>query len=224
MDKGAASIFRGKKANPSKLVRWGFQAKGADYLYSKTLPDSGFQLTVRITGQGEVATEIIDPVFQEPYTLHLVDSARGGFVGSVRKQYEDTLTEIATHCFDKDVFQSPQAKELMEYVSGRYGDELEYLWSKFPNNAIWRRKDTGKWYAALLTVSKRKLGLSSDEVAEIIDLRMDEQERETLVDHTRYFPGYHMNKTHWYTIILDHSVPTEEICRRVDVSYRLAKK
>ena len=34
-------------------------------------------------------------------------------------------------------------------------------------------------------------------------------------------PGYHMNKTHWNTIILDHSVPEGEIERLIDLSHRL---
>ena len=38
------------------------------------------------------------------------------------------------------------------------------------------------------------------------------------------FPGYHMNKKHWYTIILDNSISTSEICRRIDDSYLLAHK
>ena len=44
-----------------------------------------------------------------------------------------------------------------------------------------------------------------------------------MIDKKRYFPGWHMNKKHWYTIILDGSVSTEEICSRIDESYRLAK-
>lgn len=34
-------------------------------------------------------------------------------------------------------------------------------------------------------------------------------------------PGYHMNKVHWNTIILDGSVPTGEIERLIDLSHRL---
>lgn len=52
--------------------------------------------------------------------------------------------------FEPNVFKSVYAKELIEYVCSTYGDELEFLWQKFPDNAIWRRKDTGKWYGALL--------------------------------------------------------------------------
>ena len=218
------SIFRNKKVNLSKLAPFGFEQKGSRYVYDKILPGSGFRLTVQITAEGEISSEMIDPSFNEPYTLHLTDGAVGSFVGVVRGQYEETLLEIAGQCFEPDVFKSEQAKELISYVRNAYGDELEYLWEKFPDNAVWRRRDTGKWYGVLLNVSKRRLGVESDEMAEIIDLRIQPEELEPLLDNKIYFPGYHMNKKHWYTILLDDSVPLEEICRRIDRSYLLAVK
>ncbi|MDE6675666.1 MAG: MmcQ/YjbR family DNA-binding protein, partial [Acetatifactor sp.] len=76
----------------------------------------------------------------------------------------------------------------------------------------------------ILTISKRKLGLQTDEIAEIIDLRLQPELIETIVDNEQYFPGWHMNKRSWYTIILDNSVATKEICEKIDESYRLAVK
>lgn len=37
-------------------------------------------------------------------------------------------------------------------------------------------------------------------------------------------PGHHMNKTHWNTIVLDGSVPDEELERLIDHSYSLVVK
>ena len=37
-------------------------------------------------------------------------------------------------------------------------------------------------------------------------------------------PGYHMNKRHWNTIILDGSVPEEEVLGMIDDSYALVVK
>lgn len=37
-------------------------------------------------------------------------------------------------------------------------------------------------------------------------------------------PGYHMNKRHWNTVILDGSVPDSEIERMIDRSYGLVVK
>jgi predicted DNA-binding protein (MmcQ/YjbR family) len=34
-------------------------------------------------------------------------------------------------------------------------------------------------------------------------------------------PGYHMNKKHWNTVLLDGSIPSNEIRRMIDNSYRL---
>lgn len=41
---------------------------------------------------------------------------------------------------------------------GKLREELEFLWPKSPDNAIFRRPDNKKWYAVLLTVQKEKLG------------------------------------------------------------------
>ncbi len=37
-------------------------------------------------------------------------------------------------------------------------------------------------------------------------------------------PGYHMNKTHWNTVMLDGSIPRGEIERMIDRSYALVVK
>jgi len=122
------------------------------------------------------------------------------------------------------VFKSEQAQNVIRYLRNVYDDELEFLWPRSPCNAIFRRKDTGKWYGALLTISRKKLGFDSDEVVEIADLRARPDEIGSLVDMKTYLPGYHMNKKHWYTVCLDGSVNIGEIFRRIDESYRLAFK
>lgn len=37
-------------------------------------------------------------------------------------------------------------------------------------------------------------------------------------------PAYHLNKTHWNSIILDGSVPQKDIKRMIEESYELTKK
>ena len=98
------------------------------------------------------------------------------------------------------------------------------MWEKFDDNAIWRRTDNAKWYGAILTVSKSKLGLPSDEIVEILDLRADPDEIPKMVDGKNIFGGWHMNKKHWITVCLDGSVPPEDIFKMIDISYNLAKK
>ena len=217
-------IFKNKKVNTSKLVSFGFQQEKSYYIFHKVLDKYSFELTVIINENGEVSTRMTDLSTNELYTLHLVDSAVGNFVGQIRSEYEYILTEIANNCFDKCVFKSSQSESVIEYVNNKYQDKLEFLWDKFPDTAIWRRKDNKKWYGVIMTIPKNKLGIESDEIVEIIDLRILPDDLSLLVDNERIFLGYHMNKKHWITIIFDNGLPTEKIISLLDHSYDLAKK
>lgn len=37
-------------------------------------------------------------------------------------------------------------------------------------------------------------------------------------------PGYHMNKKHWNTVIIDRTIPRKQLLKMLDDSYRLAGK
>lgn len=218
------TIFKDKKMNHGKLLAYGFKKSNNGFFLEKPLREEDFILNVMVSSKGEVTTEIIDTALNEPYTLHLAGGASGSFVGGIRLQYEAILTDIAENCFDSDIFKKEMTGRLITYVREQYGDELEFLWKSSPNNAVWRRKDTKKWYAVLLTVQGEKLGIDSDGTVEILDFRVEPGELEKLVDYKMYYPGYHMNKKHWCTIILDGSVEFEEICGRIGDSYLLAVK
>ena len=154
--------------------------------------------------------------------MHRIPGANGAFVGRVKEEYEMILQTISEQCFEPDVFKSDAAKQVIQYVKDTYQDELEFLWKRFPDNAIFRRQDTGKWYGAMLVLSRQKLGLNSGEKIDILTLRIEPDHLASVVDGVRFFPGYHMNKRHWYTICLDGSVPIEEIYQRINASYLLA--
>lgn len=122
-----------------------------------------------------------------------------------------------------NVFTSKQAKEIITYVRERYGDELEFLWEKSPRNAIWRNQQNRKWYAILMTITRDKLGLASDETIEVIDLRFARGEASEFAEsNANVYPGYHMNKKNWITIILDGSMATEQILALLEQSYGVA--
>ncbi len=218
------TIFRYKVADYNKLELYGFQREENLYTYQTILPSSSFLLNVQITNQGKITTQVIDPTINEPYTLHLVDRAVGAFVGKIKSEYEEVLSDISENCFTKKVFQSEQAQAIISYCLEKYGDELEFLWKKFDDNAIIRRKDNKKWYFLIAVISRRKLGLDSDEKVEIIDLRMKLEDIEAKVDGKKYFGGYHMNKKSWVTICLDGTLPTKVIYQLIDDSYKLAIK
>ncbi|MDH3642848.1 MAG: MmcQ/YjbR family DNA-binding protein [Gammaproteobacteria bacterium] len=64
----------------------------------------------------------------------------------------------------------------------------------------------------------------SDDIARM-NLKCDPEEAMALRDiFEAVVPGYHMNKAHWNTVILDGSIPTGEIERMIDRSFGLVVK
>lgn len=222
MDRFLQQIFSDRRADPEKLRAYGFRKTDGAYLYEQPLLSGAFTLRVRVRADGADAC-LIDAATDEPYTLFLVEDAQGSFIGEVRAAYCDALSAVAEACFAKTVFQSGYSQSVIEYARNTYGDELEFLWEKSPKNAILRRKDNRKWYAAVLTIAKSKLGAFPDEEIEVLDLRAAPEAIPDMVDGKRVFAGYHMNKKHWITLPLDGTLPAEEICAMLDTSYALAK-
>ena len=146
----------------------------------------------------------------------------GSFVGNVRQEYEKVLNDVIKNCTSKENFSSNQTKEVINYIKKKYGDELEFLWEKYDNNAIWRNKKNNKWYGVLMTIPENRLKGDSDEEVEVIDLKCDKEKIDTIIDNKSIFLGYHMNKKSWITIILDGSVSLGIITDYIDDSYDLS--
>lgn len=70
-------------------------------------------------------------------------------------------------------------------------------------------------------VTNKMFGLIYDKNDELgLNLKCDPEL--SLVLRTQYegvFPGYHMNKKHWNTVLFDSDVPDDEIRKFVDISY-----
>ncbi len=215
-------IFKHRTVNTKKLRAFGFTEEETQYTYTINILENQFRFIITVLNS-QIQTQLIDNDSQDPYTLHLSD-AEGIFVGKIRTECQKILQKIADNCFEKNIFQNKQTLEIIRHIAETYQDYPEFLWEKFPDNAIIRRKDNQKWYAAFLTIPANKLNLDDNHLIEIIDLRGNPQEISAIIDNKIYFPGYHMNKKNWYTICLNDSVSTAEICSRIAQSYQLAKK
>ena len=216
-------FIKNKKINFKKLKELGFELIDNSYYYHTSLLKNQFKMSVKINLDNSIFTEIIDTETNEPYVLHLLEIKRSGYSEKIYKAYSEILEKIKKVCFEDEIFKANYTKEIVAYVKNKYGDELEFLWEKSPKNAVVRRKSSNKWYAVILTIPKRKFGLESDEVIEVINLHNIPKEIEKLIDYKRYFPAYHMNKKHWCTICLDGTIELKEIYKKIDISYELAK-
>ena len=216
-------LIKDKKIDLKRLEEFGFKLINKSYCYHTSLLKNQFKISVKISLDNSIFTEIIDTETTEPYVLHLLEIKRSGYSEKVYKAYSKVLEKIQKECFKDERFKANYTKEIIDYINNKYGDKLEFLWEKSPKNAVIRRKSTKKCCAAILTISKRKIGLNSDELVEIINLHNSPEEIEKLIDNKKYFPAYHMNKKHWCTICLDGTVELKEIYKLIDISYELAK-
>ena len=217
------NFIKDKKIDLKKLEEFGFKLINKSYYYYASLLKNQFKMTIKINLDNSIFTEIIDTETNEPYVLHLLEMKRSGYSEKVYKAYSQILEKIQKECFEDEIFKANYTKEIVAYIKNKYRDELEFLWEKSPKNAVVRRKSSKKWYAVILTVSKRKLNLDSDEIIEVINLHNRVEEIEKLIDNKKYFPAYHMNKKHWCTICLDGTVELKEIYKLIDISYELAE-
>lgn len=220
--KDISVIFRNKKVSTAKLAAYGFKEKDGAFIKDLPFTDGEMSLRVECGADGIRRADVYDLATGDIYSLHLV-GAEGEFVGRVRREYEEKLEAVARNCFDDAAFRYPQTADALNHAKVSYGDEPEFLWDNSPDCAILRRKDSGKWYAVIMTVRGDKFG-HDPQCDEIIDLRADPGDIDRITDGINYFRGYHMNKKHWLTIVLDGSVDAREIYARMDRSYALAGK
>ena len=113
-----------------------------------------------------------------------------------------------------------KTEEIFEYVQKQYGTVPEYLWSKSPDSVVLRHKN-GKWYAVFMKVEKSKLGLEGNALVDIMDVKCDPEMTSMIIQTYGFLPGYHMNKQHWITILLDGSVSEAKTLDFLDMSYDL---
>ncbi|MBD5390524.1 hypothetical protein HDR67_00750 [bacterium] len=206
-----------------KLLPYGFIKEQEMFIYKSKILEDKFEIQVWIQN-GNVSSRVFDVENECEYVLVNVAKATGEFVGKIKEIYECRLNDIIEHCSSLNVFQNPQSREIMEYIQNKYHNELEFLWKKFPENAIWRNSANQKWYAILIGASARKIGMDSDQRIEALNLRYPKEEIQNIVDFKKVFPGYHMNKSGWITIPLNSNLDNETLFSWVDSSYQLSLK
>ena len=116
--------------------------------------------------------------------------------------------------------------DVLTYAKSQYGSEAESLWPKYPDDVVLRHSDNdgAKWYALLMKVIAKKLGLDLEGKVDIMNLKCQPDVVDFLLEQDGIFPAYHMNKTHWITVLLNDEIETEKVLELLDNSYKLTAK
>ena len=93
-------------------------------------------------------------------------------------------------------------QQFLEYCREAYGTKADYPFDEDSLTAVLRHGDNRKWYAIVMRVSRRKFGLDSDEVIDVVNLKLPIEMHGSFGASEGVYPAYHMNKLHWISVIL----------------------
>ena len=115
-------------------------------------------------------------------------------------------------------------KELATYLTETYNTTGEYLFARYPNFRVFRHDGNQKWFAVLMDIPRKSLGLEGENEISVVNLKCDTRLIGSFRMEPGIYPGWHMNKAHWLTVALDGTVEDETIKFLVNMSYELTKK
>ena len=113
--------------------------------------------------------------------------------------------------------------ELAAYLTGTYNAAGENLFARYPSFQVFRHTGNQKWFAVIMDIPKKNLGLSGAGEISVVNLKCDTRMIGSFRMEPGIFPGWHMNKAHWLSVALDGTVEKEKIKFLVDMSYELTK-
>ena len=93
-------------------------------------------------------------------------------------------------------------QEFLNYCLDTYDTLPDYPFDEDFETAVLRHKDNRKWYAIVMRVSRRKFGIDSDEVIDVVNLKLPTEMFGSFGASDGVYPAYHMNKLHWISVLL----------------------
>lgn len=111
-------------------------------------------------------------------------------------------------------------EQLFDHVKKKYKTNPEYLWRRFPGYAIFRHADNAKWFGLVMNIKRSNLGVDGDDIVDILNVKLsDPLLTDMLIQQPGYFRGYHISRGNWVSILLDGTVPFDDICRWLEESF-----
>ena len=113
-------------------------------------------------------------------------------------------------------------QEFLEFCFDAYGTSPDYPFDDWMETAVLRHADNRKWYAIVMKVSRRKFGFDSDDVIDVVNLKLPTEMFGSFGAADGVYPAYHMNKLHWISVLLTDA-PDDVLQFLVNVSFETTK-
>ena len=113
-------------------------------------------------------------------------------------------------------------QQFLEYCLNTYGTSPDYPFDEDFETTVLRHTDNRKWYAIVMKVSRRKFGFDSDEMIDVVNLKLPTEMFGSFGATDGVYPAYHMNKLHWISLLLPNA--SDDIIQfLVNVSFEATK-
>ena len=113
-------------------------------------------------------------------------------------------------------------QSFFEYCLDVYGTSPDYPFDEDFETAVFRHADNRKWFALSMRVSRRKFGIDSDEVIDVVNLKLPTEMFGSFGTADGVYPAYHMNKLHWISVLLPDA-PNDVVQFLLNASFEATK-
>ena len=110
----------------------------------------------------------------------------------------------------------------LTYCLEAYGTEPDYPFDEDFETAVLRHTYNRKWYALVMRIPRRKLGIDSDGAVDVVNLKLPTEMFGSFGASDGVYPAYHMNKLHWISVLLPDA-PKDIVQFLVNVSFEATK-
>ena len=114
-------------------------------------------------------------------------------------------------------------QQFLEYCLNAYATAPDYPFDEDFETAVLRHGDNRKWYALVMGVPRRKFGQNSDEIVDVVNLKLPTEMFGSFGPADGVYPAYHMNKLHWISVLLPDA-PDDTVEFLVGVSHSATQK
>ena len=222
-------IFRSAKLIGEQLENAGFvksdggtSGQGCEphaFTLRRTICKSDFYALITLNPSEETLTaQVYDSATNEKYALFDNARSHGSFVASMREEMQNIIEEIRASCFC-----SADLKEkYIAFLRERFGAQPDFPWADTPDFCVFRAENQ-KWFALIMKIKYKQLGLSGDEEVWVVNMKADADKIASLIDKKSIFPAWHMNKKHWITILLTAATDFDRLCALTERSFELVR-
>lgn len=214
-------IFRSAIPDYDKFRTFGFEEKNGRFICRKKLETKGFYVLLEVYSEMLIAS-VFENDTDEKYVLFDVKTASGAFVSQIREEVKKIVENFVSSCF----ISHDLTEKYIDFIERKFSCKKEYPWAKksYDTDSCVFRGKNDKWFALVMKISYRNIGIESDENVSAVNLKADSEIIGKITDGISVFPAYHMNKKHWITVLLTDVTDFEKLLELTEKSYELVMK